>query len=99
MGFRLFDQYTYLHFAMGIVGYFWGVGFLLLLIVHSLFEYIENTNGGIWFINHCMPFWPGGKPEADAYINRIGDTIGLLFGWVSAYYLDSMGIGRHWYAK
>ena len=46
-----------------------------------------------------MPFWPGGKPEADAYINRIGDTLGVLIGWVSAYYLDSMGIRRDWYAK
>ena len=51
MGFNVFDQYTYLHFAVGIVVYFWGVSLPAWVIFHSLYEIFEITPMGIEFIN------------------------------------------------
>jgi len=44
-----------------------------------------------------MVFWPGGKPYAYSKINSVGDTIGALLGWASAYGLDKYGETRGWY--
>ena len=32
------DQYSYLHFASGIIAYFWGVKLKLWIILHVLYE-------------------------------------------------------------
>lgn len=87
MGNRLFDQYTLLHFAVGIVCYFWGLSHNNLLIIHIVFELLENTPMGIVIINK-IPFWPGGKPHADAVINMISDTVACQVGWLCAQALD-----------
>ena len=97
MGRMLFDQYTLLHFAVGIVAYFWGFTLNTFIIIHTLFEIIENTDFGINFINKYLTIWPGGKPQADNILNILGDTIGGLFGWICAYKLDKYGIKRKWY--
>ena len=97
MGYALFDQFTYLHFATGIISYFWNISLPLLIILHTIFEYVENTKIGMHIINKYMVFWPGGKPEADAIINIVGDTIGAMIGWISAYYLDKLGHKNGWY--
>lgn len=81
MGKLLFDQYTYLHFAVGIVLYFWNVSLKKVIIYHSLFEFLENTELGIDFINNYFLIWPGGKPERNYLLNSIGDTIGIILGW------------------
>lgn len=91
MGNRLFDQYTYLHFAFGIVVYFWNISLVFWLILHTIFEIVENTPYGMAFINKYVTWWPGGKPRPDAIINSVGDTIGAIIGWVSAYYIDKLG--------
>ena len=41
MGLQFFDQYMYLHFAVGIVIYYWGISLKNWIIVHSLFELLE----------------------------------------------------------
>lgn len=97
MGNKLFDQYTYLHFAVGIIVYFWNISFLNWLILHTIFEILENSQIGINFINKYMTFWPGGKERPDTIINIIGDTCGTTFGWLSAYYLDKIGNKYGWY--
>jgi len=97
MGNRLFDQYTYLHFAVGIIVYFWNISLINWFVLHSIFEFIENTNMGMNIINKYMVFWPGGKPKSDSIINSFGDTIGGITGWVSAYYLDKLGNKYGWY--
>ena len=98
MGKYFFDQYSLLHYASGIVAYFWGISFKTWLIIHTLFEYIENTSFGIKFINTYLTFWPGGKPKADSVINSyVGDTIFAAIGWLCAYYLDKMGNKFGWY--
>jgi len=99
MGKLLFDQYTYLHFATGIIIYFWGIKFKNLIYFHILFEFIENTTYGMYFINKYLVFWPGGKPHSDYFINIIGDNIGAILGWLSAYYLDNLGEKLNWYKK
>lgn len=99
MGRQLLDQYTYLHFATGIIVYFFDISFNNWLLIHTLFEIIENTSFGITFINKYFKFWPGGKPEPDYIINRIGDTIGAIIGWISAYYLDRIGNKYGWYKQ
>jgi hypothetical protein len=98
MGILLFDQYTYLHFAVGIIAYFWNVSLLKFLIIHTIFEIVENTDIGMWFINN-VTIWPGGKAYPDQIINRIGDTIGAVFGWYSAYCVDYTGSKNKWFPK
>lgn len=97
MGQLLFDMYTYLHFAVGIISYFWDIPLLYFFILHTLFEYIENTNIGLFIINNYITFWPGGKPKPDSFINRIGDSIGAILGWISAYYLGKLDNKYGWY--
>jgi len=96
MGIQFLDQYTYLHFATGIIAYFWNISFIAWVILHTLFELLENTKMGMQIINRSG-FWPGGKTYADSVINSVGDTIGALTGWFSAYYLDKMGAKYGWY--
>jgi hypothetical protein len=84
MGTKLLDKFTYLHFANGILVYYWGMSLTVWLIIHTIFETLENSAIGIHFIDNYLTLWPGGKLIADSYINRIGDTIGAIFGWLSA---------------
>lgn len=97
MGQYIFDQYSLLHFAVGIIAYFWSIDIVLLFLLHAVFEISENTDIGMKFINDYIYLWPGGKPKADSVINQIGDTISSLFGWYVAYYVDNIGIKYEWY--
>ena len=97
MGLQFFDQYMYLHFAVGIVIYYWGISLKNWIIVHSLFELLENTTFGIYFINTYLKFWPGKKPNPDTIINILGDTLGAILGWLSARSLDKLGEKKGWY--
>ena len=89
MGKQFIDNYTYLHFAVGIVAYFWNISLLNWFILHSIFEYLENTKIGMNFINKNITFWPGGKLYPVSIINNIGDTCGAMIGWISAYYINN----------
>jgi len=86
MGKELFDAYTYLHFASGIIAFFWGISYINTLIVHTLFEFFENTLLGIRIIGD-FEYWPGGKVTSDSLLNSIGDTVGVSLGWWTAYYI------------
>ncbi len=97
MGTRYFDQYTYLHFSVGVIVYFWNISLVNWVVLHTIFEFLENTQMGVNIINKYIVFWPGGKPQPDSIINRIGDTLGAIFGWLSAYYLDKLGDKYGWY--
>ena len=98
MGFLLFDQYSLLHYAVGVIGYFWYIPLIYTIIIHSIFEYAENTKTGMRFINtYLKSVWPGGKPKADNYTNILGDTISTILGWYSAYLLDKYAKHKHWY--
>lgn len=90
MGGTLLDQYSLLHFATGVVAYFWGISFMTNLVLHTLFELIENTALGMWVINNVVRVWPGGKPHPDSTRNMLGDTAANIAGWLLAAWLDSV---------
>jgi hypothetical protein len=102
MGYQLLDQYSLLHFATGIVIYFWNIPFLFAILGHMLFEYVENTKGGMAFINKYIIdpgyfSWPGGKHEADSGLNQLGDNITFALGFALAAFLDVVGTRNNWY--
>lgn len=94
MGRFFVDQYSLLHFSTGVISYFWQVPFILGLIIHVLFEIIENSAFGMalindYFVNEGQLLrWPGGKYEADTFINSMGDNVFYSIGWFISYYLD-----------
>ena len=96
MGRYLFDQYTLLHAATGVVAYFFAVPLRWWVLGHTAFELSENTHAGMRLIN-ALPVWPGGKPRADTWTNMLGDTLGAVLGWYVAAVVDSTGEQRHWY--
>lgn len=89
MGYRWFDQYSLLHFAVGVVAYFWSISLIVVVIIHILFEYVENTPMGMNIINtYFIAWWPGGKTHADRMNNRISDTLFTTIGWLASYNLN-----------
>ena len=99
MGKRFLDQYSLLHFASGVIAYFFDISWGMWFLLHTIFEFVENTNTGIDIINNYITIWPGGKPEPDSFVNSIGDTILAMVGWLCAFYLDQIGIQRNWYIR
>tara|TARA_Y100000389_G_scaffold204146_1_gene255225 strand:+ start:2505 stop:2822 length:318 start_codon:yes stop_codon:yes gene_type:complete len=96
---RIFDQFTYSHFAYGILAYFWGISLKNFVIIHTLYELFEVTPIGVYIINtYFKNIWPGdGKKLNELGLNAIGDTIGAILGWLSAMKLDRLGKKYGWY--
>ena len=84
MGTYFIDKYSLLHFAVGIIFRFFNISFTYSLLIHILFESIENTQIAIRFIDKYLTFWPGGKKSSDSIINSIGDTFFFMLGWFVA---------------
>ena len=105
MGYLFADQYSLLHFASGVIMYFWYVPFVVALLGHIFFEYIENTKAGMRFINtyfrkQWIFQWPGGKEKADTPLNSyLGDNFFFAVGWVASWWLDYLGAKYKWYDK
>jgi hypothetical protein len=97
MGFRLIDQYSYLHFVVGATIFYFNISLFQWFVLHTLFEILENTTLGIYTINNYLTFWPGGKPKADSIENNIGDTIFALLGWISALLVNNYAIKNKLY--
>lgn len=91
MGKYMFDQFSLLHFSVGVVVYFWGMDFTLWVIIHAVFELIENTDSGVKFIDDKLTFWPGGKKSPDLFINMTGDQISAMSGFLFAQMVDRYG--------
>ena len=91
MGYRFIDQYSYLHFVVGATIFYWNISLFQWIVIHTIFEFLENTQTGIYIINNYITFWPGGKPEADTLINNIGDTFFAILGWLSALLITTQG--------
>lgn len=92
MGKQFIDQYSLLHFAFGIVAYFFSISIEQWFLIHLVFEITENSKLGMEFINlYTLNYWPGGKPYADSFINSFGDTIFALSGWIFASIIDDYG--------
>lgn len=88
MGVNFMDKYSYLHFSVGIIMYYLNVGLINSIILHTIFEWLENTDIGMKIINY-ISFWPGGKPYRDSYINNLGDTTFFVIGWITAYLVSN----------
>lgn len=99
MGTQFLDQYSLLHFAVGIIAYFWGLPLWLWNFIHILFELVENTETGIFLINNYIKIWPGGKDYADSWINCLGDILVGYVGWICAYWLDFYGNQQGWFHR
>ena len=97
MGVLFLDQYSLLHYATGVVAYFWGIPPVHFFVAHVAFEAGENTQSGMDFINTNLTWWPGGKPRADTITNLVGDNMSALLGYYCAYKLDAEGKRRNWY--
>ena len=88
MGVYFTDKYSLLHFACGIVVYYWNISFIAWFILHLIFELVENTQTGMHYIR-TIKLWPGGKSEADSLINSTGDQFYSLLGWLFAHYINT----------
>lgn len=84
MGIKFTDQFSLLHFASGIIAYFWKFSFTQWFIFHLLYEIITNTKFGIYIINNYTQ-WPGGKLDFDNILNSTGDQFWGMLGWVFAH--------------
>jgi len=85
MGLSFMDKYSLLHFSSGVMAYIFGISFWWWFLLHALFEIVENSDIGIYFISTYLYFWPGGKEYSDAIINSIGDQVFALLGWYFAH--------------
>ena len=97
MGNQFLDQYSLLHYATGVMAYFWGIPPIPFFLAHATFEAVENAQQGMDFINRNLTWWPGGKPRADSFTNVVGDNLSAFLGYYSAYKLDDDGKRRKWY--
>ena len=86
MGIKFTDSYSFLHFSVGAVLYYWNLSLKNLLIIHTIFEILENTPQGMKIIQG-FSLWPGGKQHADSYVNMLGDTMWVILGWKMAEFL------------
>lgn len=83
MGTNFFDKFSFLHFCVGAIFNYWDVSLLLSVLLHTVFEILENTPTGMKFIRNFTS-WPGGKSSADSLTNNIGDTFFFILGWIVA---------------
>lgn len=86
MGVYFTDNFSLLHFASGIIAYYWNLTFIEWLLLHIIYEIFQNSQIGLWFINHIVTVWPGGKLNYDSYINILGDLIYGILGWIFTHY-------------
>lgn len=93
------DQFSFLHFCSGGIVYFWNIRLTHWIILHLLFEIIENTPLSIIFINKYFKLWPGGKAGPNNTWNSIFDNFFAILGWVVSYYLDYYGSKYNWYSQ
>jgi hypothetical protein len=101
MGEYFFDQYSILHMASGVIAYFFGIKLYIWIIIHILFEIIENQPIFIKFNNEYLKwFWPGGKEKPDSFVNSmIGDNFFAISGWLVSYGLDKYYKEPNWFNK
>lgn len=102
MGKYFADQYSLLHFSVGVIFYFWNVPFFISLLIHFIFEIVENTQWGMqiinnYFVGKTMLSWPGGKNEPDTLMNITGDNVFFILGWVVSRMVDVLGAAYGFY--
>jgi hypothetical protein len=86
MGVSFTDKFSLLHFASGIIAYYWNLSFFDWFILHLVYEIIQNSKYGILFINNVVTLWPGGKLSYDSYTNMVGDQFYGILGWIFTHF-------------
>ena len=85
MGISFTDKYSILHFAVGVIFRHFAISLPVSVGLHIVFEFTENTEAGMSFINkYFKGIWPGGKTHSDSGINSVGDTVYFALGWIVA---------------
>jgi hypothetical protein len=84
MGFSFYDQYSLLHFATGVVAFFWGLSIETWIVLNIIFEITENSQIGYKLIKDRIKEWPGSKPSPDSKINSVMDIIFGIIGYLVA---------------
>lgn len=90
MGVDFADRYSLLHFAVGVVAYFVGIPFWGWGFLNVLFEAVENSEWGVYFISTHLSWWPGGKRAPDTILNSLGDIIFGMLGWALGWGLAAL---------
>lgn len=91
MGVFFSDRFSLLHFATGIIAYYWSLTFVQWFVIHVVYEVIENTTWGMKLINN-ITIWPGGKSKSDTITNRVGDQFYAMIGWILSYFICRVSI-------
>lgn len=86
MGVLFTDKFSLLHFASGIIAYYWNLSFFHWFMLHLIYEMIQNSKYGILFINNVVTLWPGGKLGYDSYTNMTGDQFYGMLGWTFTHF-------------
>lgn len=94
MGLYFIDKFSFLHFSVGGIWRFLGFDLLSLIILHILFEYLENTKIGMKIINKYITLWPGGKPHSDSLLNSSSDILFSIFGWLFHNYVYTSNVNK-----
>lgn len=87
MGIEIADTFSLLHFASGIIFYYWGMTLPLWILVNVVYEILENTV--MLKIIQKIPNWPGGKNFSDSIVNSTADIVFSTLGWVFASMVDT----------
>ena len=67
---------------------FFGIKLLNWIIIHTIFEIVENSPKGVYFIDNYLTFWPGGKKSPDNLKNSLSDLVFTIIGYLIARMLD-----------
>ena len=81
---KFLNPYSILHFSLGVMVYFMGMSFRNWLIVHLIFNIVENK------IN---------KEYKKSSHEIISNLFLASIGWLIAYSLDDYGYKNGWYSK
>lgn len=84
MGEQFIDNYSLLHFVVGFIFYLLNIDLNISIILHLIFELVENSKNGINILKQ-IPIWPGGKSKADTVVNSTSDTLFFTLGWIISY--------------
>lgn len=84
---ELFDQYTWLHFAVGYMFENYDKTLIYTIILHTIFEIFKNSDIGLQFINEFYikisgHYWS--IQTKNSFINSVGGTIATILGWITA---------------
>ena len=81
-----FDEYSIIHFSIGLLAYQSGFSFITLVIFYSIFKIFGNTSFGINIIDKYVSPIFGYKLFPESYKNIISDLGICLFGWFLGYF-------------